>query len=117
MDSLFIIQNQHQMYLDKHGEWVDGSDSQLLYRTAHKDEAINVKVEHAVRSPDLRLTLVSVHCNERGRLLLNPEPKTQAPATSPSIDSGANESFNTTEKNSATDTQTHESTEPDSTMV
>lgn len=73
MDPLYVIQNQHKLFLDKHGEWVDGSDSQTLYRTAHKDEAINVKVEHAVRSPELRLTLVPVTTNERGRIQITVE--------------------------------------------
>lgn len=97
MDPLYVIQNQHKLFLDKHGEWVDGSDSQTLYRTAHKDEAINVKVEHAVRSPELRLTLVPVTTNERGRLQITVEAasETASEAVSPqaSVDSIANQSF------------------------
>lgn len=89
MSELYIIQNQHNLYLDKHGEWVDGSESQSLFRTAHKDEAINIKVEHAVRSPDLRLSLVLASTNEKGHIILeapqSPEPLPSAdPLDNPS---------------------------------
>lgn len=94
MDQLYVIQNQHQHYLSKQGEWVDGSDNQILFRTAHKDEAINIKVEHAVRSPELRLKIVSVTTNDKGRIQLASAPSTQ------SIDSAANDSFTAPEQDS-----------------
>lgn len=125
MDPLYVIQNQHKLFLDKHGEWVDGSDSQTLYRTAHKDEAINVKVEHAVRSPELRLTLVPVTTNERGRLQITVEAASEAgsgaasetvsgaasEATSPlaSVDSIANQSF---PENAASEEEPNPAAEP-----
>lgn len=58
MNSVFIIQNQYNLYLTKQGEWTDGTDANLLYSTPHKDVAINTKVEHSVRDPLLRLMIV-----------------------------------------------------------
>jgi len=47
MSDAFILKNQHDQFLDKHGEWIDQADVSALYRTAHKDEAINRMVEYA----------------------------------------------------------------------
>lgn len=74
MTEVYIIRNQHQLYLDKQGAWIDGSDSHQLFRTRFRDEAINTKVELSVRHPDLRLTLVPGVLDERGNLCLAPAP-------------------------------------------
>jgi hypothetical protein len=71
MSEVYIIRNQDHLYLNKQGEWVDGSDSHCLFRTAHKDEALNMRVELSVRDPQLRLTLVAGALDERGHLALN----------------------------------------------
>lgn len=80
MQEVYIIRNQDHLYLDKHGEWVDGCDSHSLFRTAHKDEALNMKVELSVRHPQLRLTLVSGALDEKGHLALH---SGDAPAIDP----------------------------------
>lgn len=66
MTDVFVIRNQHGLFLGKHGDWIDGQDAHSLYRTMHKDEAINVKVEHSVRDPLLRLQIVTCSTNEKG---------------------------------------------------
>lgn len=88
MSEVYIIRNQDQLYLSKQGEWVDGSDSQSLFRTAHKDEALNMKVELSVRDPKLRLNLVTVVLDEKGHLALR-----GSEAASPVIDPGYNGLF------------------------
>lgn len=81
MSEVYIIRNQDHLYLDKHGEWVDGSDSHTLFRTPHKDEALNMKVELSVRHPQLRLSLVTGALDEKGHLALH-----GSEATGPAID-------------------------------
>lgn len=71
MQEVYIIRNQDYLYLNKHGDWVDGCESHSLFRTAHKDEALNMKVELSVRHPRLRLTLVSGALDEKGHLALH----------------------------------------------
>jgi len=90
MTEVYIIRNQHQLYLDKHGAWVDGGDSPQLFRTRFRDEAINTKVELSVRHPDLRLALVSGVLDERGQLCL-------ASAPGCDIDPAANASFSSSD--------------------
>lgn len=111
MEPLYIIQNQHQHYLSKQGEWVDGHDSQILFRTAYKDEAINIKVEHAVRSPELRLSIVPVTTNDKGRIELRRAEQQDLAANaenlnSPSVDSSAHDSFTDTAPAESPDAQT-----------
>lgn len=83
MSEVYIIRNQDHLYLDKQGEWVDGSDSHCLFRTAHKDEALNMKVELSVRDPKLRLTLVAGALDDKGHLALH-----DSETASPGIDPG-----------------------------
>jgi hypothetical protein len=59
-NAVFVVKNQHGLYLSKQQEWVDGTDSQSLYRTRHRDEAINTVFE--VSSRDIYLRAESVVC-------------------------------------------------------
>lgn len=88
MAEVFIIQNHDQTYLSKHGDWIDGSQANQLFRSHHKDEAINIKVEQSVRNPQLRLSIISGQLNEKGQLRFN---QSAAGAT---IDSEAEVLFN-----------------------
>ncbi|WP_295870862.1 hypothetical protein [uncultured Zhongshania sp.] len=54
MATVFVIQNQHGHYLNKQLEWVDGRDKRVLYRTVHRDEAINVVFEQSSKNIELR---------------------------------------------------------------
>lgn len=89
MTRIYIIQNQYNLYLNKQGEWSDGTDANLLYRTPHPDAAINTKVELSVRDPLLRLSVVPCTLNEKGR----PEIDTTAIPISESIDRTTADSF------------------------
>ena len=71
MSSAYIFQNQHQHFLSKSGEWVDGREGQALLKTFYKDEALNTKVEQTVKNPDLRIRIVECELNSRGLPQLN----------------------------------------------
>lgn len=60
MNKVFVVKNQHGLYLSKQQEWVSGTESQSLYRTAHRDEAINTVFE--VSSRDIYLRAEAVAC-------------------------------------------------------
>lgn len=59
-NSVFVVKNQHGLYLSKQQEWVDGTEAQALYRTRHRDEAINTVFE--VSSRDIYLRAETVVC-------------------------------------------------------
>ncbi len=59
MDKVFVVKNQQGLYLSKQQEWVNGADSQILFRTAHRDEAINTVFEVSSRDIYLRAEVVA----------------------------------------------------------
>lgn len=66
MTTVFVLQNQHQQFLSKQQTWVDGRDAALLFRTEHKDEAINQVFEVSSKDYTLRVTPLRCSLNERG---------------------------------------------------
>jgi hypothetical protein len=79
MNTVFAIKNQHGFYLNKHQEWVDGRDSQSLFRTAHKDEAINTVFEMSSRDIHVRAEVIACVTDEKGN------PLTETIAAAPTI--------------------------------
>ncbi len=61
MSDCFVIKNQDGLYLNKQKEWVDGRETQTLFRCPHKDEAINVVFE--LSSKDISLRAEAVSCD------------------------------------------------------
>ena len=73
MSQVFILQNQHEHFYSKGGEWVDGRESQTLYRATHRDEALNQMVE--VNSKDYlqRIQILTCELDERKRIIIPAE--------------------------------------------
>lgn len=63
--TVFVIRNQQGQYLSKQQEWVDGADNHVLYRTRHRDEAINSIFE--VSSRDIYLRAETIVCELDGK--------------------------------------------------
>ena len=70
MTKLFIIRNQNGQYLSKQQEWLDGGDRNALYRTVHRDEAINTVFEVSSRDIYLRAEALACDADARGNPLL-----------------------------------------------
>lgn len=66
MSQVFLLQNQDKRFLTKQGEWCDGRDANQLYRTVHRDEALNQMVESNARDYTLRITILECPTNDRG---------------------------------------------------
>lgn len=66
MSELFILQNQDYLFLGKHNTWVDGQDPGALFKTAHKDEAINQMVETSAKDHTQRIKVIGCSANEKG---------------------------------------------------
>jgi hypothetical protein len=58
--TIFVIRNQNGHYLGRNGEWLDGSHVPALFRTEHRDVAVNELVEVNLRDFDLRGEIVGV---------------------------------------------------------
>jgi len=70
MASVFVVKNQLGLFLNKQQEWVDGRDAHTLYRTTHKDEAINTVFEVSSRDIYLRAEAFACECDEKGNPLV-----------------------------------------------
>jgi hypothetical protein len=65
MDKVFVVKNQQGLYLSKQQEWVSGADQHALFRTPHRDEALNTVFE--VSSRDIYLRAETVACAVDGK--------------------------------------------------
>ena len=84
MKTIHVIRNQYNHYLDRHGEWVDGSHVPALFRTEHRDVAMNELVEVNLRDFNLRGEILECEADKSGYPVvevLNPIPPapTEAP--------------------------------------
>jgi len=65
MSQCFVIRNHQNFYLNKHKEWVDGRENQALFRTQHRDEAINMVVELSSKDISLRAQYIECELNDK----------------------------------------------------
>lgn len=81
MSKLFIIKNQLGHYFGRNKAWFDGSEPRLLYRTIHKDEALNNLVELSAQDCELRATVESCDTNKENQPIVEvseiPVPETE----------------------------------------
>lgn len=73
MKKVFILQNQNKEFLSKRNEWVDGRDANALYKTPHKDEAINQKVEASAKDYTQRVCILDCQLNDKKLPVIAPE--------------------------------------------
>lgn len=60
MNQIFLLQNQEKLFLNRQKEWVDGRDLGSLFKTPHRDEALNQLFE--VNSKDFSQRIHIVAC-------------------------------------------------------
>lgn len=70
MTQVYLLKNQNDEFLDRSGEWVRSADEKTLFKTVHKDEAINQRVEYTVKNPELRIYIETAAVNDDGKLAL-----------------------------------------------
>ena len=73
MSEFFILQNHEKRFLGRQKEWLDGSDPASLYKTPHKDEAVNQVFEISSKDYTQRIKVVSCKVNEKGLPVIEPE--------------------------------------------
>lgn len=73
MSELFILQNQDKLFLGKQNIWLDGRDLNALFKTAHRDEAINQMFEASSKDYKQRIKVVTCAVNEKGLPAIDPE--------------------------------------------
>ncbi|WP_193163126.1 hypothetical protein [Microbulbifer hainanensis] len=96
MSHVYVLTNQHQQFLSKSNEWIDGREAIRLFRSEYKDVAINQMFEANTRDVSLRIELLQCEVNGKGQpqvpedALGEPAVKAEA-AGEPEIEPGAPE--------------------------
>lgn len=81
MSTLYLICNETNHFLAKSGEWTDTLRVNVVYRTVHKDEALNQLLEINAKDIGLRLRIVEASYTEDGIQLLAPQPPAESAPT------------------------------------
>src|SRR5690625_1712663 len=58
MSDVYLLQNQDKLFLGKQKDWLDERDRNSLFKTHHKDEAVNSRVEVSAREHAQRVALL-----------------------------------------------------------
>jgi hypothetical protein len=64
--TVFVIRNQAGLFLNKQSEWVEASQAVSLYRTVHRDEAVNTVFEVSSKDIYLRAEVVACPVDAKG---------------------------------------------------
>lgn len=82
MNRIFVIQDQNGRFLSRHHEWVANDREAPLFRTPHRDLALNELFELTARDTELRARVVDVPTGARGTPLVDGLPPRE-PVVSP----------------------------------
>jgi hypothetical protein len=74
--TVFILQNQHDQFLDKSLQWVNHCGAKQLFKNSHRDIALNQLMELNAKDIQLRAKLVTCPLDAKG----NPVLPIQQPA-------------------------------------
>lgn len=73
MNQTFILQNHDKLFFGKNKEWVDGYDANAVYKTLHKDEAVNQMFEITSKDYKQRVKVISCALNEKALPIIDSE--------------------------------------------
>ena len=74
MNKVFVIQNNEGRFWSKQDAWCAPDEPGTLYRSTHRDEAINELFELTTRDITLRARVVEVSSTSRGAPLVDDVP-------------------------------------------
>ena len=70
MKEVFVVCNQYGQFLGKQSQWLDESEPSAVWRSPHRDVALNYLIENSARDIEQRLTLLQCPLNEKDIPLL-----------------------------------------------
>ncbi|MCK5880278.1 MAG: hypothetical protein KAG18_00305 [Sinobacterium sp.] len=62
--NVYVIKNQQALYLNKQHIWVSAKEVKSVYRTEHRDEALNTLIEVNAKDIAVRGEIIKVVLNE-----------------------------------------------------
>lgn len=103
---MYILHNQDGYFLTKSGDWSDGRELAPLFKTIHKDEAMNQLFEANSKDYNLRISILECEINSK-KMPLIPDDKLP-PVLEKLLDESdlfENKISNITEQNNNVETQ------------
>ncbi|MBY6190977.1 hypothetical protein KUV22_11150 [Microbulbifer agarilyticus] len=79
MSHVYVLTNQHQQFLSKGNDWIDGREHTKLFRTEHKDVAINQMFEANTRDVSLRIELLECKLDTKRQPLVPEDALSETP--------------------------------------
>ncbi len=64
MSEVYVVSNQHGFFASKQKEWLDGREPRRLFRSTHKDEAINMVFESSSKDISIRAEAILVELDK-----------------------------------------------------
>jgi hypothetical protein len=64
--TVFILQNQQEQFLTKSLEWLNGCEKSQLFKTPHRDIALNQLMELNAKDVQLRVKIISCELDKSG---------------------------------------------------
>ena len=65
MSEVFVVKNQEGYFASKQKEWLDGREPRQLFRSPHKDEAINLVFEMSAKDIRVRAETIAVELDDK----------------------------------------------------
>jgi hypothetical protein len=91
MNKVFVVKNQHGLYLSKQQEWISGAERQALFRSQHRDEAINTVFEASSRDIYLRAETLACEVDAKNNPLVDVAQAATDAQAELQIDAAAND--------------------------
>ncbi|WP_295802857.1 hypothetical protein [uncultured Microbulbifer sp.] len=86
MSHVYVLTNQHQQFLSKSNEWIDGRENSKLFRSEFKDVAINQMFEANTRDVTLRIELLECELDPKRQPLVPEDALSETPLESQASD-------------------------------
>jgi len=67
---IYVIKNHDESILGKDLEWLDGTDANLVFKTEHRDIALNQLIELNSKDINLRAQIVECEADKKGRPIM-----------------------------------------------
>lgn len=65
MSEFYVVKNQDGYYASKQKEWLDGREPRQLFRSPHKDEAINMVFEMTAKDIFVRAETITCELDDK----------------------------------------------------
>ena len=79
MSNVFVIQNQEGQFLSRQKEWLEKTEIKALYKTPHRDLAVNELFEITSKDARVRAKVVSAEATSKGLPLVADLPPLDFP--------------------------------------